>query len=174
MTISLAKETALCYNFSMQNTDCLNEIYKVLDERKDAVKTALKDYSPKSGYYNGHYYRNDEGQYEITYYPIPVVEIRGLCDVEINLDDMSVSTKLEKRRIPSFDLSVLGNVYFECTGVDDYLADLYRSDLPRKVLLKNVERFPEDVISFCFTLEKDDLGSLVKLVSALKEHGFFY
>ncbi len=162
------------YNLRMENTEYLNEVYRALDGRRAAAKAALKDFSPKSGYYNGHYYKNESGEYEISYYPIPVVEVRGLCDAEINLENVTVSTKLEKKRIPTFDFSALENVYFECFGVEDYLADLYSSDRPLSELTENVKDFPEDVISFSFTLRKDDEAGLVKLVSALKQNGFFY
>lgn len=58
--------------------------------------------------------------------------------------------------------------------MEDYLADLYSSDRPLSELTENVKDFPEDVISFSFTLRKDDEAGLVKLVSALKQNGFFY
>ncbi len=158
----------------MNATAYLNDVYKVLDERRAAAKAALSCFSPQCGYYNGHYYKNNDGKYEIAYYPIPVVEIRGLCDAEINLDDITVSTKLEKKRIPSFDFSTFENIHFECSGVDDYLADIYDSDRPIRELAENVKDFPENVISFVFTLQKNDTEGLAKLVATLKHNGFFY
>ena len=41
-----------------------------------------------SGFYNGHYHKNAAGLYQADTYPIPVISVMGLCDLEIDLADV--------------------------------------------------------------------------------------
>ena len=67
----------------------------------------------QSGFYNGHYHRNTEGNYQPDSYPIPVISVKGLCDIEIDFDGNSITSKLSKEQIISFDWNLLGEVRFE-------------------------------------------------------------
>lgn len=45
------------------------------------------------GWYNGHYHRDENGTWCREAYPIPVIGVRGLCDIELQFRQISVSTK---------------------------------------------------------------------------------
>ncbi|MDE5597728.1 MAG: hypothetical protein K2J04_07840 [Lachnospiraceae bacterium] len=52
----------------------------------------------ESSWYNGHYHRNEAGEWSRESYTIPVISVNGLCDIEIQFDKVSVSTKLKRDR----------------------------------------------------------------------------
>ena len=105
----------------------LNRLYRPLDERAQeyiAEMTKLHGgFKIESGFYNGHYHKNSEGNYRPDAYPIPVISVKGLCDIEIDFDGTSITSKLSKEQIISFDWNLLGNVKFEVYGVNDFLRD---------------------------------------------------
>lgn len=76
--------------------DELNDIYRKLENRMHrivALFTSLhKGFDCSGGYYSGHYHKNAEGKYVMDFFPIPVVTVKGVCDIEIDLDKVSVST----------------------------------------------------------------------------------
>jgi hypothetical protein len=79
----------------------LNQIYERLDKKRGELVEALSHhiFEVKSAYYNGHYYKNEQGDYKITWYPIPVVSVSHICDIEINLNNISVSTKKKEQML---------------------------------------------------------------------------
>lgn len=78
-------------------TDELNGVYYPLYIKANEI---LKRFVPSRifeaeyGWYNGHYSKNQSGQYVMDYFPIPVVSVKGFCDIEIGIGQITVSTKL--------------------------------------------------------------------------------
>lgn len=88
-----------------ENTrESLNQLYRPLDEKLHELIAKLTKlhggFTVTSGFYNGHYHKNVDGLYQADAYPIPVISVMGLCDIQIrsteNLDGRwSASTPIK-------------------------------------------------------------------------------
>lgn len=126
------------------------------------------------GFYNGHYSKNEQGEYMRECYPIPVISVRNLCDVEVEFDCVSVSAKLSREQALAFDYGVLKEYNFESYGVEDYLADFYVDD-DIDGLKNNIASSNESEIGFQFVFDKNASGAkIAELIILLKNKGFYY
>lgn len=159
--------------------DKLNEIYKKLENRMYRIVapfTSLhKGFDFSCGYYSGHYHKNAEGKYVMDFFPIPVVTVKGLCDIEIDLDKVSVSTKLRREVALNYSYEKLLGYEFEAYGVDEYLDDFYVKGNSYSELVENIASSKEKEIGFSF-LFSEDVGAeeIYKCVKFLRKEGFFY
>ncbi|MGI6758463.1 MAG: hypothetical protein ACOX40_01530 [Bacilli bacterium] len=78
----------------------LNEIYKKLEFKSNEPSSPFSKIHNVFEYtvacYSGHYNKNNDGNYQIDYFPIPVISIKNYCDIEVGLDGVSLSKKLKK------------------------------------------------------------------------------
>lgn len=161
------------------NRDELNEFYRELENRMHKIIAPFaslhKGYDFSCGYYNGHYHKNAEGKYVMDFFPIPVVTIKGLCDIEIDLDKVSVSTKLRREVALNYSYENLSAYEFEAYGVDGYLDDFYVKGNTYSELVDNIARSKEKEIGFSFLFFGDvDAEVIYKCVKFLRKEGFFY
>ena len=102
--------------------DELNNIYRELENRIHRITAPFtsshKGFDFSCGYYSGHYHKNTEGKYVMDFFPIPVVSVKGVCDIEIDLDKVSVSTKLRREVALNYEYEKLSVYEFEAYGVD--------------------------------------------------------
>ncbi|MEL3911792.1 hypothetical protein [Treponema pedis] len=158
--------------------DVLNQIYQPLNEKRIELRTKLAEafngLKITDGFYNGHYHRNSAGQYQADSYPIPVISIMGLCDIEIDFDGITVTTKLSKNRIESFNWNNLQDVCFEVYGAEDYLTDYGNNrtidDIKGKVL-SSIEK--EFFISFSLSVDSIT-EKVINLLNTLQQKYFYY
>lgn len=105
----------------------LNSIYTPMVHKSKELIIELKKLNnkinSKMAFYNGHSHKDSKGVYKEDAYPISVVSIDGLCDIEFNFDSISVTTKISKNQIKNFDFKLLEDKTFEIYGVEDYLCD---------------------------------------------------
>lgn len=161
------------------NRDELNQIYKELESRMHRITapfTSLhKGFDFSCGYYRGHYHKDAEGKYVMDFFPIPVVTVKGLCDIEIDLDKISVSTKLRRDVALNYSYEKLTGYEFESYGVDEYLDDFYVRGYSYSELVENISGSKEKEIGFSFLFASDvDAGAVYELVKFLRREGFFY
>ena len=161
------------------NRDELNELYRELENRMHKIIAPFaslhKGYDFSCGYYSGHYHKNVEGKYVMDFFPIPVVTVNGLCDIEIDLDKVSVSTKLKREVALIYSYEKLSSYEFEAYGVDEYLDDYYVKGNSYSELVENVASSKEKEIGFSFLFADDvDAEKIYKLVKFLRKEGFFY
>ena len=155
----------------------LNQIYRNLELKCMELVSVLQHriFKIKTGFYNGNYHRGEEGAYTMDYYPIPVIEVRGYCDVEIELDHIAISTKLRKETALDYSFEKVKKYPFEAYGVEDYLADYYHPGQPVEALKENIRKSDEREIGFSFyfdfDVEKEKIFEFVKL---LRREGFYY
>lgn len=61
------------------NKNNLNEFYRKLYNKAQNLRSpfisAIEKYNCEMGFFNGHYSKNADGNYEMEYYPIPVIRI---------------------------------------------------------------------------------------------------
>lgn len=60
-------------------------------------------------------------------YPIPVIGVKDFCDIEIQFDKISASTKLNREAALAYSYEKFSEYEFEVYGVEDYLADFYHN-----------------------------------------------
>ena len=63
----------------------IDSAYHELELKHAEIVHALfhRMFKLESGWYNGHYNRTEDGNWHCDSYPIPVISIKGLCDIEI-------------------------------------------------------------------------------------------
>ena len=150
----------------------LNEIYKKLDEKaKDISKLLHCDF----GYYNGHYYKTKSGKYEMDYFPIPVISLKGVCDIEIASNQISVTTKLTRDMAISYDFEKVKSYSFEAYGVENYLDDFYLVGDTINDMVEKIKNSREQHIFFSFNFPFEVAASVVcEFIKLIRNEGFFY
>ena len=150
----------------------LNEIYIQLDRK---AKEISKHFNCTFGYYNGHYNKNESGNYEIDYFPIHVISIEGVCDIEIDLNQITITTKLTRDRALSFDYEKIKSYNFEAYGVEEYLDDFYLAGDSIENMLEKIKKSKEENIFFSFIFENEvNTDTIFKFVEFIKIENFFY
>ncbi|BCN30909.1 hypothetical protein [Anaeromicropila herbilytica] len=155
----------------------LNNVYSILEKKRVELKQTFQcqDFQLDIGYYNRHYHRNDKGKYEIEYYPIPVISVKGYCDIEIELDYISISTKLKREDVLIYEFSKLSEYRFEAFGVEEYLDDYYIEGLTYVKFKEKVRQSNEKEIGFAFFFESDvDVVKICLFVEFLQKEKFYY
>lgn len=164
----------------MVTKDFLNEInaaYNHLETKQAQIAGALfhRIFEIKTGWYNGHYHKGENGNWYRESYPIPVVEVKGFCDIEISFNEISVSTKLKRAKALEYSYGKISQYAFEAFGVEDYLCDFYNSGMTIEELKANLSRSDEKEIGFAFSFPFDvDGKELFEFVKLLRREGFYY
>lgn len=163
----------------MIEKNLLNEInaaYSQLEMKQNEIANGLNGaYEIEYGWYNGHYHKDDMGDWRREAYPIPVVGVKGLCDIEISFDKISVSSKLKRTKALEYSYVKILSYDFEVFGVEDYLCDFYKSGMSAKELKANISNSKEEEIGFAFSFPFDvEAGEIVELVRLLSQEGFYY
>ena len=130
----------------------INTAYSRLEAKQTALVHALshKIFEMESGWYNGHYHMDETGNWFRESYPIPVIDVKGLCDIEIPFDKITISTKLKRDAALTYSFEKFAGYEFEAYGVDDYLADFYHSGQTLQKLWENIRACAEKEIGFSF------------------------
>lgn len=155
----------------------LNEFYKNLDDKAEQIKEILKrkGFKVEKKYYNGHYNKDASGNYVMDYYPIPFIEVSGLCDIEIVGTHINITTKTSIKNAIELNYDKLSDYYFEVYGVVDYLSDYYRSGDDILKLYKSLEACNEKEIGFGFSFANNTTADkILSVVVTLKQNGFYY
>ena len=156
----------------------LNDFYRILYNKAQRLRkpfiSAPGKYKCKMGFYHGHYSKNDEGNYEMEYYPIPVISIIDYCDIEVGIDKLSISAKLSKVEAEVFDYSLLEKYEFEAYGVEHYLDDFYLKGSTIDEFINRVKVSNEQEIGFSFIFDDLDEDGVYAFVEFLIRNKFFY
>lgn len=108
-------------------------------------------------------------------YPIPVIGVKGLCDIEIQFEKISVSTKLKRNIALTYSFEKMLKYEFEAYGVEDYLADYYHAGQSIQDMRDNINHCEESEIGFSFTFPIETEGKdLYEFVRLLRGEGFYY
>lgn len=150
----------------------LNDVYKELDKKARDISKLL---GCTFAYFNGHYSLNESGEYETDYFPIPVLSLKGVCDIEIGLDLISVTAKLTKERAITFDFEKIKSYNFEAYGEENYLDDFFVGGDTIESMLEKIKNSKEKNIVFSFAFQSNtDSCALSEFVNFIKSEGFFY
>ena len=162
---------------SVISRESLNEAYSGLEAKHNEIIRAMTNriFELESGWYNGHYQKNADGKWVRDAYPIPVIAVKGLCDIEIQFDRISVSTKLKRDMALAYPFDKFMDYEFEAYGVEDYLSDYYHPGQPVQELKDNIKASDEAEIGFSFTFPFEVGGKQIfEFVKMLRREGFYY
>ena len=154
----------------------LNAAYHHLEVKRAEITRTLVhgSFDVKSGWYNGHYHRGEAGQWIRESYPIAVIGVNGLCDIEIHFDKISVSTKLKRADALADSFDTFDGYLFEAYGVEDYLADYYHAGQTIQGMKDRIRACDEREIGFSFGFPFEVEGKqIIDLVNLLRREGFY-
>lgn len=148
-----------------QLINLLNEVYQPLHRRTDAIKRALNSagYEVVSGWYPLHSV-NYDGGFLTEYFPIPVLFVKGICDIGVDLDEVFIEGKLLKADAANLDVSRLKDWRYQLYGAENYEVDLYS---PQDIMASD-----EEEICLCVYCQPDEamdnLLSIIAFFATLK------
>ena len=155
----------------------INAVYARSEEKQAELMHSLSHeiFEIASGWYNGHYQKNEAGKWCRDSYPIPVISIKSLCDIEIQFDHIAVSTKLKRDAALAYSYDKIMAFEFEAFGVEDYLADFFHRGQTLQDLKTNIRHCKEAEIGFSFVFPFASSGKVIfEFAKLLKQEGFYY
>lgn len=162
---------------SQELLDEMQKAYRCLELKYFQMWSGLNHriFTLDGGWFNGHYERADGGGWVAQAYPIPVISVKGYCDVEIGFDKITVSTKRKRADALSYSFEKVKNYAFEAYGVENYLTDFYRPGQTIADMKGAIEKSDEKEIGFSFTLDwETDQEQIYEFVKLLGREGFYY
>lgn len=161
----------------MISREFLNGAYSKLEAKNNEILRSLthRIFELESGWYNGHYQKDSDGKWVRDAYPIPVTGVKGLCDIEIQLDRISVSTKLKRDAALAYSFDKLLEYEFEAYGVENYLSDYYHPGQSVQEMKENIHASAEAEIGLSFSFPFEVTGQeIFAFVKLLRREGFYY
>ena len=155
----------------------INIAYNRLEMKHAEITHAFchRIFELESGWYNGHYHKGEDGNWFRESYPIPVIGIKGICDIEIQFEKISISTKLKRDMALAYSFEKFSGYEFEAYGVEDYLADFYHAGQTVQEMKDNIHACDEKEIGFSFVVPFDVEGKqIIEFVKLLRREEFFY
>lgn len=154
----------------------LNALYAPMEEKARQLKRGLERFFPsvRLGYYGGHCRRDENGAYQMDAFPIPVVEVTGICDVEISPEGVSLTAMLRRDAALRYPWEKLADREFEVYGAADCIGDFYLPGMSLEQLRENIQKSGEQEIGVTFAFDFSvDQEPLCRLASLLREDGFY-
>lgn len=161
---------------AMFNRDDLNSLYFPLCEKAEHINARLTGdgVCPVISWIGSHSRKSSDGFYETDCYPIPVIEVKGLCDIEVDFDCICVNSKLSKQSALDFDYSLIDGLKFEVYGENDCPDGFYRPESGILSMLRRIEDSFETEIFFTFDMGSDSESKLYRLLDILSANGFYF
>ena len=153
----------------------INMAYSRLEQKQGEIARLLVPYVSEFGWYNGHYHKDENGNWIRECYPIPVIGVTGLCDIEIQFDKISLSSKLKRDAALAYSFDKFTEYDFEAYGVEDYLGDFYHHGQTLQELRENILACDEVEIGLSFYFLFDtDVNRIIECLNLLGDEGFYY
>ena len=169
----------------------LNLFYRALTDKAQSLMKALMplvdaDLLMSMSYVIKHYIRNmykhreptpdNAASYSEDNYPIPVIRLSDLCEVEIYTDVISVFTRMKCADAENFDISCLEGYTFEAYGYDDRnLIDFSDGGATLQEIKNNILNCNTEITDFYFDFPFDaDEKEIHTLIDLLHKSGFFF
>ena len=126
-------------------------------------------------WFNGEFERSEDGQWISQSYPIPVISVKGHCDVEIGFDKITVSTKRKRTDALTRSYKKLLPYEFEAFGSADCSEIFYRPGMTEEQMKAKLKESDEQEIRFRFLLPWDtDQEQIYEFVKLLRREAFYY
>jgi len=134
----------------------LNLIYEPLYKYTMKLVNELKElnYDAQWGFYGFHSIRHKD-EFITEFFPIPVITVRDICDIGVDLNHIFIEGKLTREAAMKFDYSLLQDYTFEVYGINDYLNDFYNSKLDVEGIGRRIEESKEKEIGIQIFLQSN-------------------
>ena len=155
----------------------LNRVYSALQDKLTELTQGLSHriFRLEAGWHNGHYTKGAAGAWQMDFYPIPVLTVTNLCDIEIGLSEITVSTKLNRETALEYSFSKFSGIPFEAFSVKDYHVDYYTEEMTMEQFHTNLKNSGEAEIGIQFRLPFEITGEgLYDFCKLLRKEKFFY
>lgn len=160
-----------------QTIEQLNAVYGPLEQKAQQLLHGLhhRVFDTQLGWYNGHYRICADGKYRRDSFPLPVIEVKGYCDIEINLGCVIVTAKLKRTKALEYSYEKVNTFSFEAYGIKDYLLDFYTAGSTIRQMKDAIRQSDETEIGFNFRLDFDiDGDGIYEFAKLLRREGFYY
>lgn len=137
---------------SIDTKEILNDFYSNYDEKcKKLIKLLSKTYKINY-YYTNNYYKNSY----YDYYPLPVIEVKDVCDVVfLDNDEVNIVCKLNKDKAIKFDYDKLKDFDYSICPISDLYDDLYEKGMSYDELNSNIKKCKDKEIVLIFIVPFD-------------------
>jgi len=154
----------------------LNNYYRALENRWFYVYAALdhRVFSLQSEYREKHSCFDASGNRLTAEYPLPVIEVSGYCEFQIESDCLSCFSKLRKTDTAVLDDAAIRAYSFDVWGEDDYYTLLYRSVRDIASAAEFIADSSEDNLIVHFRMPCEiDAGDVYGFAKLLRKRGFY-
>lgn len=138
----------------------LIEIHRLLNRLYELAKMILvkleeRDLPVSLKHYEGNYIKI-AGQYEYQHYPIPIILVEGIGDININLDQISFEFFVKKEELNvTLVENILEKSKVEVYGGKNCLVDFYREGDSAKQVVDKIKNSNERDIGIAYYLSKE-------------------
>ncbi len=155
----------------------LNKIYERLDSKTFDIIGALfhRIFELESGWYSGQYHKNEAGKWEEASYPVPIVSVKGFCDIEIHFDQITVFTKLKRTVALTYSFEKFAQYDFEAYSVKYYRVSYRDAGQTLEEMKENIRASDDREIKFAFYFPFDiERKPIFEFVKLLRREGFYH
>jgi len=150
--------------------EMLNREYEPLRAHTHQVLKALKasQFEYEWGYFAQHSVRNGEACF-FEHYPIPVITVRGICEIGFDLNQTFIEFVLGKAKALELDFTQLQGFDFEVYGMKEYLSDFYNSQMDIKDLHARILAGDGNEIGVSFLFGRlEPAENIVRMVNKIR------
>lgn len=105
------------------------------------------------------------------YFPIPVLSVKGVGDIGLDLDQIFIETTISKEKALNLKLDKLNEYNIEVYGVSDYLIDYYQPDLEIEVYKEKILKSIEKEFHFTIYLPQGiSIDEIINVIHNLREN----
>jgi len=141
---------------NIEKFETLNSIYKPLHERAKSIINELKKNNYKFGWgYFGQHYIKHNNNWLVEYFPIPVIDVNGICEIGIDLEHIFIEYKMLKQTALKYDFNKLTKYKFEVYGVENYLNDFYNAEMDLNDIKSRISESEEKEVGISIFLDTE-------------------
>ena len=154
----------------------LNAIYTPLEMKGYQLLQGLfhRIFEPSIGFYNSYSRKGKDGKIYVDRFPIPVVTVEGLCDIEIHLDSIIVTTKFSRLDAVRKNYTKLERYAFSVCESGNPYDEIWYPEMSIAQIKERMDAWDEKKVCFAFSLDfsmdGDGIYSFAKL---LRREGFY-
>jgi len=137
------------------------------------LKLTLEKYGfsySSAGWFNLHSLKYGD-DFITEYFPIPVLSVKGVGDIGLDLDQIFIETTISKEKALNLKLDKLNEYNIEVYGVSDYLIDYYQPDLEIEVYKEKILKSIEKEFHFTIYLPQGiSIDEIINVIHNLREN----
>lgn len=154
----------------------LNAIYRQLELKSAQMSAGLhhRVFECRTNWLSGCYALDSEGKFICEDFPIPVIQVRGYCDVEIHPEGIHVVAKMKQIDAIGHSFAKLQKYEYHVFGAEEYSSGYCEADLAIGDLKTNLVAACNKEVIFTFFLSPDiDGDEIYEFAKLLRREGFY-